>query len=169
MAAAELLHKGITALWILPSRLAGTSHALLEPLQPQETVLGGTAFPCNFGADGTVRDEDVTEPLSRTAAQELQLAAILTPLATTELRSQESPVIAAPDASPSASVTVETQVSGSLASVLWRHSERKGAFSRVLREKGLLSASDEIAALSDTGPGTVTRRGPDASVCDVKK
>ena len=37
----------------------------------------------------------------------------------------------------------------------------------MLRDEGLLSASDEIADFSDTGPGISTRRGPDAFVCDV--
>ena len=74
---------------------------------------------------------------------------------------------------PSAGAIAETEVSGSLASVLWRHSERKGIFSQlepqaraVLREKGLWNASNEIANFSDTGPGTLTRRRPDACVHD---
>ena len=126
------------------------------------------------GIADAARDVNVIEPFSRSAAQELQLAAILAPMATTELHSQVSPVVAALDASPSAGAIVEAEVSKVLASALWRHSERKGTFSRfetqartLLREKGLLNASDEVADFSDTGPETLTRRGPDAFVHDV--
>ena len=68
---------------------------------------------------------------SLSAAQDLQLAAILAPMATTELRSQVSPMVATLDASRSAGGIVETQVSKDLVSVLWRHSERKETFSRL--------------------------------------
>ena len=84
--------------------------------------------------------------------QEVQLAAILAPMATAGLRSQVSPEVATLDASPSARATVETQVGKDLASALWRRSERKGTFSRhetqartLFCEKGLLNASDEVA------------------------
>ena len=33
--------------------------------------------------------------------------------------------------------------------------------------RGLLNASEEVADFSDTGPGTLTHRGPDAYVHDV--
>ena len=77
---------------------------------------------------------------------------------------------------PSARATVQSQVGKDLAFALWRHSKRKGTFSRhetqartLLREKGLLNASDEVAVFFffDTMPGTLTRRGPDAFVHDV--
>ena len=119
---------------------------------------------CDFGTANAARDVNVIEPLSRSAAQELRLAAILAPMAATELRSQVSPVVAALDASPSAGRWVKTLPL----------SERKGTFSRfetqsrtLLREKGFLNASDEVADFSDTGLGTLTRRGPDAFVYNV--
>ena len=40
---------------------------------------------CDFKTDDAARDVNVIEPLSRSAAQELQLAAILASMATTEL------------------------------------------------------------------------------------
>ena len=129
---------------------------------------------CDFGTANAARDVNVIEHLSRSAAQELQLAAIHAPTATTDLRSQVSPVVAALDASPSAGAIVETKVGKDIASALWRHSERKGTFSRfetqsrtLLREKGFLNASDDVADFSDMGPGTLSRRGPDAFVYDV--
>ena len=130
---------------------------------------------CYFGTASAARHVNVIEHLSRSEAQKLQLAAILAPMATAGLRSQVSPVVAALDASPSARANVETLIGKDLASALWRHSKRKGTFSRhetqartLLREKKALECLRRSRLFfSDTGPGTLTPRGPDAFVYDA--
>ena len=128
---------------------------------------------CDFRKNGTSREASVSEPLSRTAAQELQLPAILVPMATTGLRSQVSPMVAALDAFPSAGAIADTQVNTNIASALHCHSDRKGTFSHlesqaqaVLREKGLLSSRGNRRCFRHR-PRTLTRRGTDAFVYDV--
>ena len=46
---------------------------------PLDRPLPETLRPCDFGINRAARDASVIEPLSRTAAQELRLAAILVP------------------------------------------------------------------------------------------
>ena len=90
--------------------------------------------------------------LSDKARVELQLAAILAPLAMTNLRSEVLPCAYALDASPSAGAYTRTPLPLSVAEAFWRFGERKGGYSKLeslprclLRRKGALDPYAELA------------------------
>lgn len=89
--------------------------------------------------------------LSRKARSELQLLSILGPLAQTDLRVKFSDRLYTTDASPFGGAVCYSQISEEASAELWRHTEKKGFYTRlqspvaeILREKGIDPLSEEM-------------------------
>ena len=76
-------------------------------------------------------DLTTTFTLPRRTANELALAAVLAPLAVTDLRVPVASKIWALDASPTKGAYVSTPGTAALRRALWRHGERRGGYSRL--------------------------------------
>ena len=88
--------------------------------------------------------------LSRQARCELQMVAILGPVAQSDLRAQHSPKLFCTDASPSGGAVLHAEVGSVVTQELWRHSEQRGFYTKlqspvaeILHEKGFEPESNQ--------------------------
>ena len=93
--------------------------------------------------EGRDLDSDSVFCLSRQAICELQLLAVLGPLAQSNLRASFCDTIFCTDASPSGGAVIGAKVSSSFTREIWRHCEQRGYYTRlqspvseILQEKG---------------------------------
>lgn len=109
--------------------------------------------------------------LSAQAKNELCLLAALGPTAQSDLRASYSDKIYATDASPAWGAVCQAQVSPSVTSELWRHSEQKGFYTKlqspaaaVLTELGIPAESDVAYAHNPYNPDDpiIPRRIPES-------
>ena len=96
--------------------------------------------------------------LSGAVRSELLLAAVLAPLAVTNVAASFTEKLYAMDASPSMGAVVSSQPAPGTTKVLWRCAEKRGGYSRVepgpravRREGGWLDPDDERDAFEDAG------------------
>ena len=87
--------------------------------------------------------------LYRESRSELQLIACLGPLAQSDLRATYSSHLFCTDASPSGGAVIRATISKASTEELWRHTEQRGFYTRllnpagqILHEKGIQTAED---------------------------
>ena len=99
------------------------------------------------------KDRPATEVfcLSRRARCELQLLAVLGPLAQSDLRAGYSSNIYCTDASPFGGAVIRASIGSNASAELWRHTEQRGYYTRlqspvseILREKGYEPETDQL-------------------------
>eukprot|EP00435_Cladocopium_sp_Y103_P058885 s1903_g20.t2 len=118
------------------------------------------AFRLIDSADVAARNHEVL-PLPRAVAQELTLAAVLSPLMVTNLAARYDSHIYATDASEEAGAVCQTPASADLQQVLFRSCRTKGAYTRLLSPMQVLlkklnefeEVGEEPASLSLPKPG----------------
>ena len=111
--------------------------------------------------EGTGLESDSVFCLSKKAICELQMLAVIGPMAQSNLRASYCDTIFCTDASPNGGAVIGAKVNSSFTQELWRHCEQRGYYTRlqspiseILREKGCEPESN-ILFTSDT-PAAVT-------------
>lgn len=99
--------------------------------------------------------------LSRQARSELQLIACLGPLAQSNMRARYSSRLFSADASPDGGAVTFTDISSSMCQELWRHTEQRGFYTK------LLSPASEI--LFETGISIEADSLPPQDVPDLSR
>lgn len=101
--------------------------------------------------EGLDKPSDEVFCLSRQARSELQLIAALAPLAQSNLRAKYSNELFCTDASPAGGAVTSTKISSFMTQELWRHSEQRGFYTKllspaaeILHEKGMQVEADKI-------------------------
>lgn len=101
--------------------------------------------------EGKGRPSNEAFCLSRRARCELQLLAVLGPLAQSDLRASYSPNIYCADASPFGGAVIRAPIGRNASAELWRHTEQRGYYTRlqspvseILREKGYDPEADQL-------------------------
>ena len=109
--------------------------------------------------EGSGKPQDEIFPLSRQARCELQMLAVLGPIAQSDIRVQHCPRMYCTDASPMGGAVIYADIGQNAAQEFWRHSGQRGFYTRlqspvaeILAEKGFEPESNKKFITKDNPP-----------------